>query len=245
MRFPNNTEHVSIIGQNGSGKTQFAAFLLSRSNFSDVDYDGVKLPQDERYFTDSRGRLQRRNQPWIIIDYKLDPLLNHRRLKKRIQTLSLTSSIPTDPGLYIVHPGPNDAEALEDFLWRVWQQGKVGLWFDEAHMLPVQEKGAFQGILTQGRTKKIPCIVLTQKPSWVSRFVFSEAKFFCVFRLNDARDHKVVQNFVPVDMSKPLPRYHSYWYDSAEDEISVLQPAPNSETILSTFEHRMPRRWLR
>jgi hypothetical protein len=245
FRLPNNSEHLSVIGQNGTGKTQLAVWVLSRANFSEYDIDGKLLPDEQRYYIDRKGWQRSRAQPWIIIDYKRERLLNNERLKKRIVELSLSSPLPKKPGLYIVHPQPWDSDALEDFLYRIWNQENIGVYFDEAHMIPKQDQGAFQALLTQGRSKHIPLIVLTQKPSWVSRFVFSEAKYFSIFHVQDIRDQKTVQQFAPVSFSNDLPEYWSKWYDTRERKEYDLQPVPAASTLIATLEARLPRRWWR
>ena len=212
FRLPDRTQRISIIGRNGSGKTQAAAWLLSHAAF-------------DKY-------------PYIVVDYKYDALLNN---VPRIKEIGLTSRLPKEPGLYIVHPRPHENEDVEDFLERIWEHESIGVYIDEAHMLPT--KGAFQSLLTQGRSKRIPMIVVTQRPAWVSKFVFSEANFFWVFHLNDRQDRKRVEEFVPISMDEPLPRYNGWWYDTDENTIFRLKPVPARTTILETFADRMPRTW--
>ena len=200
------------MGRTGSGKTQAGAWLLSLAPFH--------------------------QQPYIIIDFKHDDLLNSI---DRSREIGLHEKLPTVPGVYIVHPGPGDADALENFLFKVWRQERIGLLFDEAYMVPDQE--AFQAILTQGRSKHIPAIILTQRPVWISRFVFSEADYYAVFHLNDRRDQKSVQEFTPqtplFDLSARVPDYHFRWYDVGNDYSTLVKPVPDRETILETFEKRL------
>lgn len=219
FRLPTFSEHVSIIGQNGSGKTQLAAWLLSK-----IDW------------TKRRG---------VIIDYKREQLF---RPLKDIKLIGMFRGrppwkMPRKPGLYIVQPEPWEKEEIESFLYAIWQRGKTLVYVDEAHMLPKQDEGAFQALLTQGRSKQIPMIVLTQKPSWVSRFVFSEAKHFSVFHLNDERDKKTVQQFVPIDLSRRLEPFHSYWHDTTQYETFILDPVPDQRTIQAELDARLPRQW--
>ena len=108
-------------------------------------------------------------------------------------------------------------------------------------MVPDQE--AFQAILTQGRSKEIPAIILTQRPVWISRFVFSEADFYAVFHLNDRRDQKSVAEFTPNtplwDLTSRIPDYHFRWYDVSGDYSTQMQPVPDRDMILETFEKRL------
>jgi hypothetical protein len=209
---PDRTKRTTIIGRNGSGKTQAAAWLLSHAEFN--------------------------KYPYVIVDYKYDALLNN---VPRIEELGIRGRLPSNPGLYIVHPRPHEVDEVEDFLERVWDSENTGVYIDEAHMLPT--KGAFQSLLTQGRSKRIPMIVVTQRPAWVSKFVFSEANYFYVFHLNDRQDRKRVEEFVPVNMDEPLPRYNGWWYDTDQNAIFRLMPVPDRDTILNRFADRMPRQW--
>lgn len=210
FHLPRITEKLSIIGRNGSGKTQAAAWILANGHFD--------------------------KQPYVIIDYKYDELLNSI---PRIKELGLNERIPKPPGLYIVHPLPSQTEEMEAYLERIWDREHVGVYVDEAHMLP--SRGNFQALLTQGRSKRIPMLVLSQKPSWVTRFVFSEADHFLVFHLTDREDRKRVTQLTSLDLDERLPQYHGRWYDVKEDAKYTLRPVPDRDTILSRFDDRMPR----
>lgn len=216
FRLPGPSHRVSLIGSTGSGKTQLGAWLLAKAAFD--------------------------RMPYTIVDYKGDDLLN---ASDRIIELDLKET-PKKPGLYIIHPRPKvDDDLVEDFMQRIWAQENSGFLFDEGYMVP-QKGGAFNAILTQGRSKKIPAIVLTQRPSWVSRFVFSEAEFFGVLRLNDLDDQLTVRRFLPrdkIDITKTrLPEYHSHWYDVGKDAAFQLAPVPDADTIAEMIHSRLQPR---
>jgi hypothetical protein len=219
FRFPSTSQRTAIIGRTGSGKTQLGAWVLSEAPF-DV-------------------------QPYIVVDYKRDELIGSigRAVEIDLKT------VPKKPGLYVVRPNPADDEAVENWLWKIWAHEHIGLYIDEGYMLPMPAKGAFTSILTQGRSKRIPVICLSQRPVFLSRFVFSEADFFAVFRLNDTEDEKTVQRYIRrehIDLRNQLlhlPRYHSYWYDVAESTAFHMQPVPEAPKILERFDERLrPKR---
>jgi len=208
---PKISDRVAIMGSNGTGKTQFGAWLLS------IGYFDV--------------------QPYIIIDYKRDELLNS---SDRIKEIGVGEEPPKHPGLYIVHPRPRiDDAAMEGFLERVWERENIGLYFDEGYMVP--DKAAFPAILTQGRSKNIPSIVLSQRPAWISRFVFSEANHYALFHLSDRDDRKEVRRFMPdhVDVNKALPKFHSWYYTRGEQNAVALSPVPGADEILERIESRL------
>lgn len=211
FRLPKTSQRLTIVGRTGSGKTQFGAWVLSLSHFD--------------------------KQPYVIFDYKGDDLLNGI---ERAREIGL-NELPKHPGIYIVKPLPEiDDERVENWLYAVWKRGRIGLYIDEGYMLPTKG-AAFQACLTQGRSKKIPVITLSQRPVSLSRFIFSEADFHSVFELSVADDiKKVRQNTTRLlDPELKLPEYHSHWYDVGKDALFNVRPAPPAETILETFWQRL------
>lgn len=216
FRFPSLSERAVVVGRTGSGKTQFSAWLLSEARF-DI-------------------------QPYVIVDYKGDALLNDIPF---VQDLSL-DQFPRKPGLYRISPLPEtDDEKVEAWLWEIWKREKIGLYVDEAYRIP-DKGGAFNAILTQGRSKKIPVISCSQRPAWLSRFVFSEADFFAVFQLNDREDRLKVRRFLSEDgaqVTRRLPDFSCYWYDVKKDSLMIMSPVPDANTLLERFEQRLtPKR---
>src|ERR1700744_5170015 len=86
MRLPDSTQRIVIIGRTGSGKTQAGAWHLSTRDLTE--------------------------EPWVIIDYKRDRLLNSIWAKE----ITLKDKVPDEPGLYTMHPRPiEDDSAVEDY----------------------------------------------------------------------------------------------------------------------------------
>lgn len=208
---PGPRDRLAVLGRTGSGKTHFAAWALSHANWPAV--------------------------PWVIIDYKYDPLIKQI---PQLEEIGVDAKIPKHPGLYVVHPLPIEQEQVEGLLWRVWKKGNTGLWVDEGHILP--DKGSLQALLSQGRSKSIPLIVLSQRPVWLNRFVLSESGYFSVFSMNDKRDRQTIASFLPgIDLEKKLPARHSYYYDVANDRAFLMRPVPGRDDILNRFVERNPR----
>ena len=209
IRLPNSRQRIAIVGRTGSGKTQAAAWHLSRQAIDKM--------------------------PWVIFDYKRDDLLN---AIPRAEHIGL--EVPIHPGVYITHPLPSQESQVENYLWKLWQKENVGVFVDEGYM--IGDNPAFNALLTQGRSKRIPMIVLSQRPVWMSRFVFSEADFYQVFHLNDKRDKKTIEAFVPADLSSRLPDYHSHYYDVGRNALHRFSPVPGEGEILQTFADKLPAR---
>lgn len=228
VRGPDDEQRTVVLGRTGSGKSVFSIALLSTRSFDEM--------------------------PWVIIDYKGETLIEKIRkvCKSKIKTISVHDKPPTKPGLYWMKPTPKvDDGAMEAWLWAVWKNGSTGLFIDEGYALP--QKDAFDAILTQGRSLRIPVICLYQRPAWMSRFAVAQADFFAVFSQNDKRDLKTTNEFVSVParyttsggkevevtVYSKLPKYHCFWHDVAGEKSSVLHPAPGPEEIISTFKRRL------
>ncbi len=219
MILADDTQRTSIVGRTGSGKTVAAAHHLSKADFT------VK--------------------PWIVYDFKHDGLLTAIAGLKGAEHIGL-DTVPRRPGLYFVHPLPHEVEAVQAQMWRIWSQENTGVYCDEGYMAapPPGVNPAFRALLTQGRSKHIPMIVLSQRPVWLDKFVFSEADFFQVFALSHIGDRKKVMEYVPADLTRRLPPYYSYYHavnnpETGEPETLVLKPVPEPDVILEHIETRL------
>lgn len=217
MRLPNNSQHIAIVGRNGTGKTHAALWHLSQKN----------LKRDK----------------WIILDYKRER--DTINAIEGAQYIDFKDELPKAPGVYILQPHPSQTEEMSEFLYRIHAHEDIGVFVDEGYMLQ-ENTEAFNALLTQGRSKHIPLIVLSQRPSWISRFVFSEATFYQVFALNDRRDRKTVTEFIDFkDQQRDfrhvntLPEFHSFYYDVGRDELIPLAPVPELAEILHDIDKQL------
>lgn len=182
--------------------------------------------------------------PWVIVDFKRESLFASSRYIRPIGF----DTIPTDGGLYILRPFPFQQNEIEKWLWKVWEKKNIGLYVDEAYLLP--DKEAFRTILTTGRSRSTPVLSVSQRPVYLPRFVFSEADFYMIFHLNDMRDHKTVRQFVPNnrfwELDKRLPNYVSRWYDVKRDVSFKILPAPDARQIIAVIDAKLRplHRWV-
>lgn len=218
FRFPNDQERLVILGATGSGKTNDALWHLSQRDFE--------------------------TKPWVIYDFKHDDLIGSI---DGTQNLELGAPLPQRPGIYVVHPYPGQESEVDQQMVEIWNQENIGVYVDEGFMVPKNSPG-FRSILTQGRSKHIPMIVLSQRPVWMDRFVFTEANFIQVFRLQHIDDTKSVEGFVPNPdpekkhpLRKRLPEYWSYYYDVGKNELMEMKPVPDPDAIMNTFDMRLRR----
>lgn len=210
IRLPDDSKRQYIIGRTGSGKTVAGVWHLSQRSWDKM--------------------------PWVIVDYKGDELIGRiptTEIKKR----SKGYDVPTKPGIYVIRPVAGvDDDFVEDFLWKVKYRGHCGLYIDEGYMLPEKSKSpAFNAILTQGRSLKIPVIILSQRPVWLSRFVITESEFIQTYWLNDKRDRDTLKAVIPGGVDTRLPEYHSWYYDVGRDKLTHIGPVPHPDVILQAF----------
>lgn len=207
----------------GTGKTVFGLWCLSQRSFD--------------------------RMPWIVMDFKRDTTIADM---PGLDEIDITDRVPSRKGLYVVRPQPqktNDGP-VTDFLFRVWEKENVGLFIDESYMINRYNDG-LRAVLTQGRSKHIPVIMLSQKPTWVSPFMHSESEFKTVFFLQMPKDIETVQDWLPqrdgnktrVDIGN-LPNYHSYWYSVHGREIAKLGPCPPEQEVLDIFDRRRVKKFI-
>lgn len=225
-RLPTRKQRITIVGRTGTGKTVAAMWHLSN------------MPLD--------------SMPFVLFDFKGDEHLNSI---PHLQEIDYTK-VPKkkDHGIFILHPLPQEAERprpnepsdVEKYIWRLWERENVGIVCDEGYMMGNNK--AFEAVLTQGRSKRMPMIICAQRPAWLSRFVFSEADFFQVFHLNDERDRKTVQAFVPkiYEGIDTLKEHHSFYYDVGKNRLDNFGPVPSPKEIHDIFDEKLEkrRRWL-
>lgn len=222
FRFPGPRDRVTINGMTGSGKSTFAMWLFAMS----ADFD---------------------KKPWILVDYKGEDIIS---AIKGVVQIKPSDAPPKKPGVYVLHPGPHDTEEMKNFLWKVWKQGKTGLFFDEVYMVPefkgdAGSGGPLKAILTQGRSLEIPVYALAQRPVDVNRHVYTEATFYSSFRLRSRKDYERILDFVPEDKiwsdERPLPDHWSKWYDAPRNVSFILKPSPPSDVILDLIDERLEK----
>lgn len=215
IRLPGVSHRTVIIGRTGTGKTVAGLWHLSLNPF--------------------------RKFPWLMFDAKGDDLMTEISKIPGVEHVGFDFT-PKHPGLYYIRATPPamKSDAMEAMLWRIHAKKKVGLFFDEGFTLDPRSD-ALNTVYTQGRSLNIPTITLTQRPSWLSRFTFTQADFFQLFALNDSDDRKTVRKYIPVDNERPLRDYHSFWYDVSRNRVAEFSPVPDGNAILENFETNVRR----
>lgn len=174
-------------------------------------------------------------RPWVLVDFKRDDIIADI---PGLEEIDPAKAPPKEPGLYVIRPFPGDD--IDSFLWKVWEKKNTGLYIDEGASIDRFSK-AFDAICTQGRSLRIPLITCSQRPSWLGRYVMSEADFHQVFYLHNPADVQRIADWVP-GIGPMRQDYHSWYYDVGANEISYLAPVPDKDDILNRFDMKVPKR---
>jgi DNA helicase HerA-like ATPase len=174
---PKEGERGFIVGSTGSGKSAFAAWLLSKVTFS----------------------------PIIIYDTKEDdkfPKLANSVIAYNEHDVNEAVNNPSYDYI-IFRPDVRlsaDPEALDNLLYNHYERySRVGAYIDEAYQFHRSGR-AFAGlvaILTRGRSRGITTLISSQRPSMLSRFVLTECQHMYVFHLSDYQDKKRISDIIP------------------------------------------------
>jgi hypothetical protein len=215
IRLADDSQRTIVIGRTGTGKTVAGAYHLSQRNFNHI--------------------------PWVIVNFKRDEFLDSIPHVKNLDKFE----IPKKKGLYQIHPDIEDFSKKggpgDNWLIDIWRHGKVGLFFDEVMVINRDLKGV-KAIQTQGRSLLIPTIACSQRPVAIAREFFSEADFFQIFPLNDARDYKTIDGFVPHRLvNTEFPNRYSYYHDVGLGKAGamVIPPVPAPEETLELFDEKL------
>jgi hypothetical protein len=112
--------------------------------------------------------------------------------------------------------------------------------------LPEIRRGAYHALLTQGRSKRIPVITLTQRPVQIPRVAFSEISHCVVFDLNDRKDQQRIEEIAPRGiMDVPTKPHHARWYSVKKNKIWVMSPVPVANEIRDAVNAQLEpkKRW--
>lgn len=211
MKLADDSSHTVLVGRNGSGKTQAAAWQLSMRS-----YDAM---------------------PWIILNSKNDRLLNRTGAVE----LPLHAAIPRKPGLYMVRHMPRDpaADALLMRAWKkenvgifvdeVYNLPRNG---DGFHALLTQGRSKYVPLIL--------CVqrpVFVDRSVWSE---CNYAQIFSMTNGRDRKiiDDEMTPGDTPIPWSA-VKKYHSIYLDMREGSMALLRPVPSGRAILSEFHTRL------
>ena len=190
-----------------------------------------------------RYRQRYNDFPFLIFNPKGDKLLDNIGAER----LPLEDDLPKrglGGRMVIYNPVPED-ETDDAHVNRIIEQamwlGNIGLYFDEGYSIPAKSK-PFRRVLTQGRSKNVPSIVLSQRPVWLDKFVFSEASYIRLFDLVDINDRKKMRENTGIEITRKLPPFGSHYYNISTGETVQLSPGMDDKTVFAEFQKLRPKK---
>lgn len=150
----------------------------------------------------------------------------------------ITQPLPVEPGIYWLRVLPGQESDVSQFFLNCYNTTDILIFTDEGYMLPYQDRWV-RACLTQGRSKRIEMITLTQRPVKIDVFFLSEASYMGVFRLNVKDDRKRVSEYMDGLEIPRLPSFHCLWYDVALDDATVFEPVPPARELIEAFREEI------
>ena len=190
---PKPGEKAFIAGQNGSGKTAFALWLM------------VRIPIAPIFVYDTK------------IEPKFDKLPNNRVIHAVDEMQEAFEDEKVD---YIIVRPPEDMlgnpRELDEYLWYQYLHchGTVA-YIDEGMTFHTPTGHAFKGLLSlmqRGRSKGIITIVSSQQPVRISRSIKTEMNKAYIFYLQSKDNRKAIDDVIPDFSTLPVPRIHAFYY---------------------------------
>lgn len=210
IKFPDNSQRITIIGRTGSGKTHAALWHLSIRDL--------------------------KNLPWVIINSKGSNFFN--KIQK-IKKINFDSQIKEN-GIYIITPFPEQKDELNKFLLKIWSRGNCGLFIDESAdigTLPAYERILRQGrerIIPVIQCTQRP-VDVTHSAFTESEFF----QVFYIKDERDQKTISFFVPLEKRDWKKMARGRESYYYNVLDDKISLIQPLPSKKIILDRINKQL------
>ncbi len=176
-------------------------------------------------------------RPWVIYNFKGEEDIDNIPYSHQMSVLD----VQRVPGIFIVKPLPHETEEVENQMWEIWNRGNMGIYVDEGYMIGSNNR-AYRAMLTQGRSKRIPMMNLSQRPVFMDKFVFTESEYWNIFELGSDQDERKIKEYIRQDIdTTKLEPFHSYYYDKKNKKLTIMQPVPDIDEVYDTFEKRLER----
>lgn len=208
MRSPNDPkinpgERAVVAGRSGSGKSTLAKWLLLNSPGHWV----IINPKWTRAYDTLPGvvKIKGFNMP------KIDDAIYKNRFVVVDPTQAQASMEVMDAFIQHIHDSTMNMGVVVDELYTIHNNGKAG--------------DGLISLLTRGRELKQSFLGLTQRPVWVSPFVFSESNYICEMSLNLLSDRKRMYEFIGHEKAEEkLPPHEWLWYRAEADKLRHFLP---------------------
>jgi hypothetical protein len=206
-----------VAGRTGSGKTTLGAWFLNRS----LQHWVILNPKHTSIY---------REMPYSIVHRTFDPKMIFRDVRsKKFVILELSGE-----------------EAESYFMdgiiaWLHSTLNNIGVCADELYTLHMGNGRAGPGLLgwlTRGRENKQSFLGLTQRPKWISQFLFSESDLICMMDLTLEEDRdRMYEATGDRHFLERVTGHRWLCYDVHADSIALLAPVPTLKQQLGETFH--------
>lgn len=198
-------QRVVLAGRSGSGKSTLGCWLLKRSPLHWI----ILNPKHTKAYNK-------------LPDAKVIDGIDFKKIEKSLQENKFTVVNPT-----IAQNSPDNLDNFVLYLHETYE--KIGLCCDELYTMHKngQAGSGLIAWLTRGRELKQSFLGQTQRPAWISQFVFSESTFIGGMALNLSGDRKRMYDMTgqPIMLEKMAP--HDWcWYSTEKDTLRSFAPVP-------------------
>ncbi|SRR6266700_232708 len=204
-------QHLLFIGQNGSGKSILARFLLKLARKRGWRIVIVDPKKDWMTYLETKQKFAEKglgtiDSPWLVETFR------------------------PELAVQIIQPVEWNEQCAKFFRDIIACRNTI-VYVDEitqlanANIVPREIKI----IWTQGRSINVGGWCATQRPKGIPIVVKSESKVWFLFRINSRDDRQVVEGHIPIDdmpevVDKPLPQYWFYYWESSMEQPVLVRP---------------------
>lgn len=166
----------------------------------------------------------------LVLDPKLDDQV--AGLPNAHVAYGVRAALKALPGRVIYRPLPSEIEdlprAFEPLARAVFVAGACGLVLHETEIV-APSSGArrwLRSLIAWGRSRNVPVIFCTQRPSRIDRLARSEPAHVYLFRLADADDLRTISGLMGVKSSalRPLSTEHAFYYRGPDGRVVTMAP---------------------
>lgn len=166
----------------------------------------------------------------LVVDPKLDDAV--AELPNATIAYGARRALEALPGRVIYRPLPSELEdltvAFEPLARRVFTAGSCGLVLHETEIL-APASGArrwLRSLIMWGRSRRVPVILCSQRPSRIDRLARSEPAHVYLFRLRDADDLRTISGVMGVNSAAltPLAEPHAFYYRGPDGAVHAMGP---------------------
>lgn len=199
-------QRATVAGRTGSGKSTLARWLLMRS-------PGHWLILNPKHTSAYKS----------LPDAETIRGFDMKKIERSLGEHRFTIINPSS-----AQSTPEVMDAFVEYMHNEYKN--IGLCVDELYSLHMGNAKAGAGLtgwLTRGRELKQSFLGLTQRPAWISKFLFSESDYIGGMALALDEDRKRMYQLTGhYEYQDKLPPRKWLWYTAEDDSLKLFGPVP-------------------